>query len=91
MEDKKSFVEELSKVLNIAKPYMTCKYMLGKDIELITYEEKTYLLEHGNSPYAPKGEYVVVDCESGHHYVVCVTADSLAAIVLDVFRKIIYK
>ena len=37
------------------------------------------------------GEYVVVTARNGYQYFVCVTADSLAAIGLEVFRAMVCK
>ena len=71
---KKEFVVKLSEVLNIAKPHLTCEYMLGEEI----------------GKY-PGSEYVVVTARNGYQYFVCVTADSLAAIGLEVFRAMVCK
>ena len=43
-----------------------------------------YLNKNGN-------EYVVVTASNGYEYIINVTSDSLAAIVLDVFGKMICK
>lgn len=36
-------------------------------------------------------EYVVVHCDSGYIYKICISANSLAAIVCEVFTKMMYK
>lgn len=37
------------------------------------------------------GEIVYVHCENGYRYKICIEANSLAAIVCDVFNKMVYK
>ncbi len=91
---KKNFVTELSKVLNMAKPHLTCEYKLGE--ELPPEKKWAEFIENG-APVRkqimeqPTGEYVVVTCSNGYQYKVCVTADSLAAIGVDVFNTMVTK
>ena len=73
---KKNFVTELSKVLNMAKPHLvSCEYKLGEEIDT----------DH------PGGEYVIVTCENGYQYKLNVSANSLAAIGEEVFVKMACK
>ena len=92
---KYEFVQELSKVLNMAKPHLTCEFKLGEELPT----EKRYLKrtnEDGSEEYIEMdwrldGEWVVVTCENGYQYKICVTADSLAAIAEEVFREMVCK
>ena len=70
MEKKIAFVQELDKVLRIAKPHLTVHYALGQDIELKTVGEIYYKQDKGFSPYHNGEEYLVVECEGGHQYVI---------------------
>ena len=73
---KKNFVAELSKVLNMAKPHLvSCEYKLGEELD----------------PNQPGGEYVIVTCENGYQYKLNVSANSLAAIGEEVFTKMVCK
>ena len=72
---KKNFVAELSKVLNMAKPHLTCEYKLGEE------------LDQNN----PGGEYVIVTCSNGYQYKLNVSANNLAAIGEEVFVKMVCK
>mgnify|MGYP003552399577 FL=1 len=91
MENKIEFVQELDKVLRIAKPHLTVHYALGQDIELKTGEEIYYKQSKGISPYHNGEEYLVVECEGGHQYVINITANSLAAIAEALFKFIVCK
>lgn len=91
MEKKIAFVQELDKVLRIAKPHLTVHYALGQDIELKTGEEIYYKQSKGFSPYHNGEEYLVVECEGGHQYVINITANSLAAIAKALFKFIVCK
>ena len=91
MEKKIAFVQELDKVLRIAKPHLTVHYALGQDIELKTSEEVYYKKSKGFSPYYNGEEYLVIDCEGGHQYVINITANSLAAIAEALFKFIVCK
>lgn len=91
MEKKIEFVQELDKVLRIAKPHLTLHYALGQDIELKTAEEIYYKQSKGFSPYHKEEEYLVIECKGGYHYVINITADSLAAIAEELFRFVVCK
>ena len=91
MENKIEFVRKLDKVLRIAKPHLTVHYALGQDIELKTSEEIYYKQDKGFSPYHNGEEYLVVECEGGHQYVINITANSLAAIAEALFKFIVCK
>lgn len=91
MENKIEFVRELDKVLRIAKPHLTVHYALGQDIELKTGEEVYYKKSKGFSPYHNREEYLVVECEGGHHYVINITANSLASIAEELFKFVVCK
>ena len=92
---KKNFVAELGKVLNIAKPHLvSCEYKLGE--ELPPEKKWAEFIENGEAVSKqvmeqPTGEYVMVTCSNGYQYKVCVTADSLAAIGSDVFKAMMGK
>ena len=81
---KKNFVAELSKVLNLAKPHLvSCEYKLGE--ELPTETKWREYVENGEIvskqiTEQPSGEYVIVTCANGYQYKINVTANSLAAI-----------
>lgn len=91
MENKIAFVRELDKVLRIAKPHLTVHYALGQDIELKTAGEIYYQQEKGFSPYHDGEEYLVIECEGGYHYVINITANSLAAIAEALFKFVASK
>lgn len=91
MENKIAFVQELDKVLRIAKPHLTVRYALGQDIELKTAEEIYYKQSKGFSPYLNREEYLVIDCEGGYQYVINITANSLAAIAEVLFKFVVCK
>ena len=91
---KKNFVAELSKVLNMAKPHLTCEYKLGAEMK----PEKQWreFIENGQVinkqvTEQPVGEYVVVTCSNGHKYKIDVTCNSLAAIGEAVFKAMVCK
>ncbi len=92
---KKNFVAELSKVLNMAKPHLvSCEYKFGEELPL---EKRWYeFVENGKVvskqvEEQPSGEFVIVNCANGHKYRVDVTANSLAAIAMEVFTKMVCK
>lgn len=72
---KKNFVAKLSEVLTMAKPHLKCEYKLGEELD----------------PNSPGGEYVIVTCSNGYQYKLNVSANSLAAIGEEVFRKMCCK
>ena len=85
---KYEFVQEMSKLLNMAKPHLTCEFKLGEELST----EKRYIREetyNGTSytsvDWKPDGEWVVITCDNGYQYKVCVTGNSLAAIAEEVF------
>ena len=91
MENKIAFVQELDKVLRIAKPHLTVHYALGQDIELKTAEEIYYKQSKGFSSYINREEYLVIDCEGGYQYVINITANSLVAIAEALFKFVVCK
>ena len=73
---KKDFVAELGKVLNMAKPHLvSCEYKLGEELD----------------PDQPGGEYVIVTCSNGYQYKLNVSCNSLAAIGEEVFTAMVCK
>ena len=91
MENKIEFVNQCNEVLKLAKPHLTVEYVHGKDIELITAEERYYLQQTGHSPYYDNAEFLLITCENGHHYVRNVTGNSLGAIAEELFRFTVCK
>lgn len=91
MEKKIAFVQELDKVLRIAKPHLTVHYALGQDIDLKTAGEIYYKQDKGFSPYHNGEEYLVIECEGGYHYVINITANSLASIAEELFKFVVCK
>jgi len=83
MDSKRiDFVQKCGELLRIAKPNLiSCELKLGKDIPHKAYEPC----------YAPDDEYVVVTCENGHTYKVCVEANSLNAIAVAIFTSMAHK
>jgi len=74
------FVRKLGELLNMAKPNLvSCELKQGKDI---SDEWETFV---------PEDEYVVVTCENGCTYKICVEANSLCGIANDVFSKMLYR
>lgn len=92
---KNEFVKELSKVLNMAKPHLTCEYKLGEELpmqtEYIMEKLSDSMARYTPVTYQPDGEWVVVNCDNGYKYYIPVTGDSLAAIAEEVFRKMVFK
>ena len=80
--NKVNFVQRCGELLRIAKPHLvSCELMLGKDIPLKP-------CAHG---YASEEEYVVVTCDNGYSYKICVEANSLAAIAGAIFSSMAHK
>lgn len=83
--NKAKFVEKCGELLNIAKPHLvSCKLVKGSEIkvsELMKQHER----------YMPDDDYVLVSCENGHTYKICVEANSLAAIAEEIFRSMAHK
>ena len=92
---KKNFVAELSKVLNMAKPHLvSCEFKLGE--ELPPQKKWVEFVENGEVvskqiTEQPDGEFVIVTCSNGYKYQLNVTANSLAAIGEEVFTKMVCK
>ena len=79
------FVKKCGELLNIAKPNLvSCELKLGKDIIDIP-------AKFGHPTIAPDEEYVVVTCENGYTYNLCVEMNSLCAIASEVFSKMLHK
>lgn len=91
MERKINFINKLNEVLQLAKPHLTVHYALGQDIELVTGQEIYYKETKGFSPYHTGEEYLVIECEGGHQYVLNITANSLAAIAEALFKFVVCK
>lgn len=91
MERKINFVNKLNEVLQLAKPHLTVHYALGENIKLITGQEIYYRDTKGFSPYHTGEEYLVIECEGGHQYVLNITANSLAAIAEELFKFVVCK
>lgn len=87
--EKKAFVSKLSELLNMAKPHLTCEFKFGGELPVedryVTKETENGI-EYTQVKYQPSGEFVIVTAKNGYQYKVDVTADSLAAIVEEVFR-----
>lgn len=92
---KKNFVAELSKVLNMAKPHLvSCEFKLGEELP----QEKRWVesVENGEViskqiEERPTGEYVIVTCNNGYQCKLNVSGNSLAAIGEEVFTKMVCK
>ena len=84
MDSKRiDFVQKCGEVLHIAKPNLIrCELKLGKDITKKAHDETNY---------APDDEYVVVTCENGFTYKICVEANSLNAIASAIFTSMAHK
>ena len=83
MDSKRiDFVQKCGELLHIAKPNLiSCELKLGRDIPVKSFE----------TGYAPDEEYVVVTCENGYTYKICVEANSLAAIAAVIFANMSHK
>lgn len=81
-EARAEFVRKCGEVLKEAKPHLiSCELKYGKDIEKTAVGERLH----------PDEEYVVVNCDNGHAYNVCVDGDSLMGIACDIFKQMGYK
>lgn len=86
MITKADFVAQMGDLLHAAKPNLVkCELFTGGTVPLSDIE-----IAHGVR-YDPHAAVVLVTCENGYTYKVDVTADSLGAIVLDVFKAMVYK
>lgn len=83
MDSKRiDFVQKCGELLHIAKPNLiSCELKLGRDIPKKAYEPL----------YVPDDEYVVVTCENGCTYKICVEANSLNAIAAAIFTSMAHK
>lgn len=92
---KKEFVAELSKVLNLAKPHLTCEYKLGEELPVTkrwaNVKNEDGSISYQQVDYQPQGEFVIVTCENGYQYELNVSGNSLAAIGEEVFSKMCCK
>ena len=61
----------------------------GRDLNI--GEEVYYKKSKGFSPYHNGEEYLVIDCEGGHQYVINITANSLASIAEELFKFVVCK
>lgn len=92
---KKNFVAELGKVLNMAKRHLvSCEYKLGE--ELPPEKKWVNFLENGEIvsrqiEEQPVGEFVIVTCANDYKYKINVSANSLAAIGEAVFTAMVCK
>ena len=76
----------LNNLLHAAKPHMTCKFCLGKEVSTDLVRER-----HWNQPF-PNEWYVLVECNNGdYHYLINVSGDSFMAITYDVSDAILDK
>lgn len=89
--NKAEFVNKCNEVLQAAKPHLSVKYVHGEEIELTNAEEKWHQEQYGRSPYYAKGEYLLITCANGYHYVVNVSGNSLAAIAEALFDFVVCK
>lgn len=88
--DRKEYVQKLSEVLQLAKPHLTCEYMLGKDVPLTELDKLRIKIHEVSTPYYDE-EYVLVHCENGKRYEINITGDSLCAIAEEVFTRMASK
>jgi hypothetical protein len=84
-KQKIEFVKKCGEILKIAKPHLVrCELKLGKDIEDVQ-------AKRGHPALHPEEEYVVVTCENGCTYNICVAANSLCAIASAIFSQMSHK
>jgi hypothetical protein len=77
-----AFVNELGELLRKAKPHLVkCELKLGSEIAVSAFMPRVH----------PAHEYVVVTTENGYTYNICVEANNLAAIALDIFKAMTHK
>lgn len=81
--DRAEFIRECGRLLTIAKPHLVqTEYEMGHEI---------LNRKNGKVRVFPDAEYAVVTCANGCEYYIDITADSLAAIVIDIFTKMTHK
>ena len=79
------FIRKCGELLRMAKPHLiSCEMKLGKDIE-------DKYAKFGHPCIIPEDEYVVVTCENGFTYNLCVEGNSLCAIAEEIFSKMVHK
>ena len=83
---KKAFVAKMSELLNMAKPHLTCEFKLGEELPV---EDRW--VDGKCIKYQPSGEFVIVTAKNGYQYKLDITANSLACIAEEVFRKMASK
>jgi len=84
-EQRTEFVRKCGELLHTAKPNLiSCELKLGKDIT-------DAHAKVGHPTLVPDAEYVVVTCENGCTYNLCVEANSLCGIATEIFSKMLYK
>lgn len=93
---KKEFVDELGKLLTMAKPHLVkCEFKLGEELptekRYVTRELKSGSVAYTPIDWQPDGEWVVITCENGYQYKINVTANSLAAVAEAVFCAMVCK
>jgi hypothetical protein len=80
-KERMEFVTKCGELLRMAKPHLvSCELKLGKDIPPSL-----------NLTLVPEDEYVVVTCDNGYSYKICVDGNSLSAIASDIFSKMAHK
>ena len=90
--EKKEFVTRLGYLLRDAKPNLvSCHLATGSDIVREHKVEGHWAHLHPQIQPSEYDEWVVVACENGYEYFVPVSANSLAAIALAVFKATIDK
>ena len=92
--EKKEFVAKLNEALNFAKPHLTCEFKLGEELPPMKKWREVILngeIVSEQIEYQPSGEFVIVTAKNGYKYTIDVTANSLAAIGEEVFRKMMSK
>jgi hypothetical protein len=78
---KADFVRQCGFLLRAAKPNLVkCEYMLGRDMP-----------PKPGKNYPPEDEYVLITCENGAAYDLCVTANSYGAIAAEIFAAMANK
>lgn len=83
--EKIEFVKKCSEVLSMAKPHLvSCELKLGKDINDAPARKF-------HSPLHPEELFVVVTCDNGYKYNICVEANSLCAIASAIFSQMSHK
>ena len=75
-----NFVAKCGELLVIAKPHLVkCELVSGKSIS--SKPER----------YEPDFEYVLITCDNGYSYKICVEATTLVTIASEIFSKMTHK